>query len=119
MATITPDPIVLDDVEWAQHNEVPAEKHVGFSVDGHEYALDLSADNFKLFHEALAPWVEVAQPAGVRPGRVARKAPHQNSSPADRERTQKIREWANEQGMNVSERGRLPRNVMEAYDAAH
>jgi hypothetical protein len=30
-----------------------------------------------------------------------------------------IRDWAKTEGWAVSDRGRLPNNVVEAYDAAH
>ncbi|MGW5521728.1 Lsr2 family DNA-binding protein [Gordonia sp. NPDC003950] len=30
-----------------------------------------------------------------------------------------VREWATANGYSVSARGRLPRNVVDAYDAAH
>jgi hypothetical protein len=34
---------------------------------------------------------------------------------ADREQNQAIREWARKQGMKVSDRGRIPAEVLEAY----
>jgi hypothetical protein len=37
----------------------------------------------------------------------------------DREQNQAIREWAQQQGMKISERGRIPSNVLEAYHKAH
>lgn len=39
-----------------------------------------------------------------------------NSTPADRARSQAIREWAKKSGMTVAERGRIPNDVVEAYD---
>lgn len=33
--------------------------------------------------------------------------------------TEGVRAWAREQGMDVKERGRLPRNVIDQYTAAH
>jgi hypothetical protein len=35
---------------------------------------------------------------------------------ADREQNQAIREWARKQGMNVSDRGRIPKEVTDAYN---
>jgi hypothetical protein len=32
---------------------------------------------------------------------------------------QAIREWAAAQGMKISERGRIPSNVLEAYRSSH
>jgi hypothetical protein len=33
--------------------------------------------------------------------------------------TKDVRDWARDQGMDVSERGRVSSDVREAYDAAH
>jgi hypothetical protein len=38
---------------------------------------------------------------------------------SSREGTHAIREWARQNGHKVSERGRIPKPVMEAYQAAH
>ena len=38
---------------------------------------------------------------------------------ADREHNQAIRKWAAGQGMKISERGRIPSNVLEAYRRNH
>ncbi|WP_442973052.1 Lsr2 family DNA-binding protein [Rhodococcus sp. NBC_00294] len=37
----------------------------------------------------------------------------------DPEQTRAIREWANANGYEVSDRGRIPAAVVEAFDAAH
>jgi Lsr2 len=41
------------------------------------------------------------------------------SAPVDREQNQAIREWDRTQSMTVSERGRIPHEVTEAYHRAH
>jgi hypothetical protein len=40
------------------------------------------------------------------------------ASSADRERSRAIRAWANENGYDVSERGRLSSEIVNAYDEA-
>jgi hypothetical protein len=37
----------------------------------------------------------------------------------DREQTQAIREWARKSGQKVSERGRIPAAIVEAYNTSH
>ncbi|WP_445009116.1 Lsr2 family DNA-binding protein [Pseudonocardia asaccharolytica] len=37
----------------------------------------------------------------------------------DRAQNQAVREWAREHGMKVSERGRIPADVLRAYQQAH
>jgi hypothetical protein len=68
--------------------------------------------------DALAEYVEHARRSGgrKRAGRVtAGRAPRTAS--ADREQNQAMREWARKQGMNISDRGRIPKEVAEAYNA--
>ena len=50
------------------------------------------------------------------PGAPAAPPPRATS---DRAQNQAIREWAIAQGMKVSERGRIPTNVLTAYHSAH
>jgi hypothetical protein len=41
------------------------------------------------------------------------------SGAVSKEQTQAIRHWAREKGLQVSERGRIPATVREAFEAAH
>jgi hypothetical protein len=98
--------ILVDDLDGSEATE-----QVEFAVDGRSYQIDLSAANSAKFREALAPFMSVARRAGGR-----RATPAAPSRPAsDREQNQAIREWAAAQGMKISERGRIPSNVLEAY----
>jgi hypothetical protein len=38
---------------------------------------------------------------------------------SSRERSAEIRAWAKDHGIKVNERGRIPANVIEKYEAAH
>jgi hypothetical protein len=97
-----------------------AEQTVEFALDGVQYQIDLSSDNAGALREALEPFVTAARRAGGRKrSAAARAAGGRASSTSDRERNQAVREWARAQGMNVSERGRIPADVVEAYDKAH
>ncbi|MFD1049891.1 histone-like nucleoid-structuring protein Lsr2, partial [Kibdelosporangium lantanae] len=40
-------------------------------------------------------------------------------SPASREQTKAIRDWARQNGHVVSDRGRIPKSVIEAFEEAH
>ena len=81
-----------------------------FAFDGTGYEIDLNAKNAAAFGKQLAPYLEHARRAGRaqprRPGR------------ANRQRSGDIRAWAKEQGLAVSERGRIPASVLEQYHAA-
>src|SRR5215813_194486 len=87
----------------------PADETVRFGFGGAEYEIDLTAKNAKAFRKALAPFIEHARKAGRsqsrRPGRAA----------ASRQRSGGIRAWAKDNGIAVSERGRIPAGVVEQY----
>ncbi|MDA3650235.1 Lsr2 family protein [Saccharopolyspora indica] len=105
---------LVDDVDGT-----PADTTVEFALDGVSYAIDLSSDNASKLRDSLASFVASARKTGGRK-RIATKPGKASSTPttADRERNQAIREWARNQGMQVSDRGRIPAEVVEAYDNA-
>ncbi|GAB3000594.1 Lsr2 family protein [Actinosynnema sp. NPDC059335] len=103
---------LVDDLDGGK-----AEETVGFGLDGVSYEIDLSASNAGRLRDALADFVASARKAGGRkrgPGRPAGVKAARPAS-ADREQNQAIREWARKQGMKVSDRGRIPAEVLEAY----
>jgi hypothetical protein len=105
---------LIDDLDGS-----PADEQVEFAVDGRSYEIDLSAANSAKLRDALAPFISAARRVGGgrRGGGAVSSAPSRPA--ADREQNQAIREWAQAQGMKISERGRIPSNVLEAYHAAH
>jgi Lsr2 len=89
----------------------PADETVRFGIGGTEYEIDLSKRNAATFRRRLAPFIEHARKAG----RGARRRPGRTAS--SRERSADIRAWAKDQGIAVSERGRIPASVVEQYEA--
>ena len=104
-------------------DEVEGVETVAFGLDGSSYEIDACEEHAAEVRDAFARYVGAARRAGRAPaGRAPRKASGGSSRPAggaDRERVQAIREWARENGHQVSERGRLSSTVLEAYDKAH
>jgi hypothetical protein len=90
----------------------PADETVRFGLGGTEYEIDLSTKNAAAFRRQLASFIEHAR----RTGRGQRRRPGRNVS--SRERSADIRAWAKEQGITVSERGRIPASLAEQYEAA-
>ena len=89
-----------------------AAETVRFGFDGEDYEIDLSGANASAFRDQLAPFVENARRAGrSQPRRAARTA-------ASRQRSSEIRAWAKDQGIAVSDRGRIPTSVVVRYEAA-
>ncbi|WP_181782217.1 histone-like nucleoid-structuring protein Lsr2 [Pseudonocardia pini] len=104
---------LIDDLDGGE-----AEEQVEFSVDGKSYEIDLSTKNSDKLREVLAPYIAAARRTGGRRSSGSAAAPAARPV-SDRQQNQAIREWAVAQGMKISERGRIPSNVLEAYHAAH
>ena len=90
----------------------PADETLRFGLGGAEYEIDLSKKNASKFRWQIAPYIEHAR----RAGRGQRRRPVRPAS--SRERSGDIRTWAKDQGIPVSERGRIPASVVEQYQAA-
>jgi hypothetical protein len=97
--------------------ESKADETVQFSIDGVAYEMDLSVLNAAKLRGLLEPWANKARKIGkgARP-RAAAKVPGKPAS--DREQTVAIRNWAKSNGHNVSSRGRISAEIVEAYHKA-
>lgn len=101
-----------------------AEETVSFGLDGVQYQIDLSVENAEELRDALAQYIEYARETGRARGHVRRA--RRSSGPsarsqrppvkADREQSRAVREWARKNGYEVSDRGRIPIGVVEAYN---
>ena len=89
----------------------PAEVTVAFAVDGTAYEIDLSKRNAAAMRRAFDRYIEHARKAG-RNRRPSRRGRDRHSSGA-------VREWARTRGLKVSERGRIPADVVAQYEKAH
>jgi hypothetical protein len=103
---------LVDDLDGS-----PADEQVEFAVDGKSYEIDLSSANSARLRDALAPFISAARRTGGRRRSGGSAGPSRPST--DREQNQAIREWAVQQGMKISERGRIPSSVLEAYHNNH
>lgn len=92
-----------------------AEETVEFGFDGKSYAIDLSAENANRLRDALASYVAAARRVTGRRAAAVVTATTTRRPTIDREQNQAIREWARKRDMKVSDRGRIPANVLEAY----
>jgi hypothetical protein len=103
---------LVDDIDGGSADET-----VRFGLDGSAYEIDLSSANAERLRAELAPYVGHARKAGrATAGRPARGGgPARTSS--DRERSAEIRTWAARQGIEVSSRGRIPAQVVAAFEA--
>jgi hypothetical protein len=106
---------LVDDIDGSVL-EVGEGETVHFSVNGTSYEIDLSSAHAEELRQALEPYISAGRRAGSSSAtRTAstRKRPGRNPEVAA------IRSWANANGHSLSERGRIPAAVVEAYHAAN
>jgi len=93
---------------------------VRFAFEGVEYAIDLSSKNRKALEKALRPYVEAGTKVSGRRSAATRSARPKRSGNSGNSAVDlaAVRVWAKENGHQVSERGRLPKAVLDAYTAS-
>jgi len=87
-----------------------------FSLDGKSYEIDLTAENAQKLRDAFGTYIDAGRrmssgTTGGTSSRGRRRGGQTDYGP--------IREWAKKNGYSVSERGRVPAAVIEAYEAAN
>lgn len=84
----------------------PAHERVVFGIDERLFEIDLSAEHADQLRTVLAPYVEAGRylaAMSLHPGRV-------DSQSA------RIRDWGRRHGWKVSDKGRLPADLVRAYE---
>lgn len=117
--------VLLDDFDG---KELPDETEpVNLSMGRTTYMLYLSETNHGKLLKALDPFIKDAETTATRTAPAPAKA-GKAASAHDKERMKAIREWAREQGIKyknaqgeettLGERGRIPQEIIDAYDKA-
>jgi hypothetical protein len=103
--------VLEDDLEGGDAAET-----VKFALDGVSYEIDLNSRNAKKLRDSLATYLAKGRKVGrggvVVGGRTARG---RGGAAGDREQNKAIREWAKKSGKKVSDRGRIPQEIVEEY----
>ncbi|WP_285727051.1 histone-like nucleoid-structuring protein Lsr2 [Psychromicrobium xiongbiense] len=100
--------ILVDDLDGGTADET-----VRFGLDGATYEIDLSKLHAAELRDAIRPYLNAARRATARSARAGRPAvtrPNEISQ---------IRQWARDNGHSVSDRGRIPAEIVEAYRKAN
>lgn len=98
---------LIDDIDGDTATET-----IEFAVDGKAWKIDLNADNAQRFRDELENWQKHAE-------RVTKSGtPATAKSSRNREHLAKVRTWARENGYEVADRGRISRDIEDAYRAA-
>lgn len=85
---------------------------VSFALDGKDYELDLTKKEADKFRGLFQDYIAVGR-------RLATRGPRKGTSPGgsgiSRDELSSIRTWARASGYEVSDRGRIAQNVIQAY----
>jgi hypothetical protein len=91
----------------------PAAETLRFGLDCREHEIDLSVKNAKALRKDLEPWAAAARRVSGR--RATRGAASRVETGVD---NAAVRAWAASNGIELSARSRLPKDVIEQYRAA-
>jgi hypothetical protein len=114
MATVTRI-YKVDDLDGSEDGVSTVE----FGLDGADYEIDLSPSNADRLREKLARYVDAGTPVTPQKPRQPKRAGRPVSERMSPEQTHAIRQWAKENGYEVSLRGRISKTIHEAFEAAH
>jgi len=111
--------VLIDDINGELGDET-----IKFGLDGIDYEIDLSTENAAKLREVLDPWIQAGRRGGGGRGGGApnRWVGGRRIAGTDTRRVSdasKIRAWAREQNMQVSEKGRISAKVRSAYYRTH
>lgn len=105
---------LVDDLDGTAAEDITT---VSFSLDGVSYDIDLRPNNAAKLRNHLDDFISSARRTG---GRAKRGTSPVGATPAaNREHTKAIRDWARQNGYEMSDRGRIPATVIEAFEQAH
>ncbi|MEV2239717.1 Lsr2 family protein [Micromonospora sp. NPDC049891] len=105
--------VLTDDLDGGK-----ADRTVEFSLDGVAYTIDVSDENAGVLRKALDPFINAGRRLGrgaADTGRNPRRGTGSGTPGMNREQNRAVREWAVRNGYKISERGRIPVEVVEAY----
>jgi len=115
---------LIDDIDGSVIDDESGET-IEFSVNGVDYLVDLKAKNASDFHRKIGYYIEHATRVGGRKRRHSPTATTPSSAPSstgatrDPAQTRAVRQWAADNGYKISDRGRIPASIEEAFAAAH
>lgn len=100
-----------------------------FGLEGQYYEIDLADKNAAKLRKALEPFIKVARPITPEASTPRSNKPRKRSTMAPRavpanlpgmvDQKNAIRDWARKNGKTVSDRGRIRKDIVDAYNKAH
>lgn len=105
--------LLTDDLGGGQ-----ASQTVRFALDGRDLEIDLNDKNAAKLRKAFEPYVAAGRRLGTRTGTSRRTAVSAGTSGMSKEELANVRAWARSNGYEVSDRGRVKGEILNAYHAA-
>ncbi|VTU41418.1 Nucleoid-associated protein Lsr2 (plasmid) [Variovorax sp. PBS-H4] len=102
---------LIDDLDGKSE----AAETVQFALDGAAFEIDLTESNAAKLRKALDRYVAAGR--RIRATSPSTRRPATRSEGRSREELAQIRAWAVEAGYEIADRGRIAKNILEAYDA--
>jgi len=99
--------LYVDDIDGSE-----ADGTVRFGLGGADYEIDLNKKHADQLATTIRPYIDAGRKVSSsrRAARGSRPARHNQSD---------IRTWARSQGLKISDRGRIPADVLAKYESAH
>jgi hypothetical protein len=98
--------LLVDDIDGSDAGET-----IPFGLDGTSYEIDLNGEHARELRGHLERYVKAARKVTGSASRPARR------TRATDPRNKEIRDWARDQGLYVSARGRIPAGIIAKYEA--
>ena len=92
---------------------------VRFGLDRQDYEIDLSDKNAKAMREALRPYLEAARRAGGTTRGSSRRGGRSANGQSRDYDPKTVRAWAQSQGIEVSQRGRVSADLLAKFQEAN
>jgi hypothetical protein len=97
--------VLLDDLDGT-----PADETLSFALDGVSYQIDLNSIHAAELRAAVHPYIKAGIKTGGRASRSTKGTVHTDRAA--------VRIWGNQNGWTLGKRGRLPVEVLDAYQRA-
>ena len=88
-----------------------AKQTISFAFKGVSYEIDLSDQNAEQFERDMSPWISAAR-------RVGGRLNSRRATPCGdvESKSVRVRRWAREKGIELSDRGRIPSVIIEQFE---
>ena len=104
--------VLIDDLDGGK-----ADATIGFSLDGAEYEIDLSAAHADELRAAARQYIEAGRKISTS-ARGSSRGSARRASAGGGPTSSEVRDWARGQGYEVKERGRMPAELVVKFQAA-